>query len=174
MEMMNMTMSSGMDNTTSTMMGMLMLPFHTTLGVDMLWFQPWIPADPSSTLGACIGLFFLAVVHVFLRTGVCIADRQRVNAQMDSIQYYRLASKEGETLQQSPPPYPGAHPVPQFKWLVDAPRGLLEGFTSAIGYFLMLAVMLMNAYFFLSIILGIIVGHTAFGRFACFARKPQQ
>ncbi|CAD6583706.1 MAG: hypothetical protein CYPHOPRED_002475 [Cyphobasidiales sp. Tagirdzhanova-0007] len=149
MEMMNMT-TGMMDNSTSGMMSMAMLPFHTTVGVDMLWFEPWMPADPSSTLGACIGLFFLSVAHVILRTGICIVDRRRLSGHSDTMEYHSLANKE-QHRSQSPPPYPGTHPVPAFRWLVDAPRGLLEGFTTAIGYFLMLAVMLMNAYFFVSV-----------------------
>jgi len=48
--------------------------------------------------------------------------------------------------------------------------GLLEGLVSFVGYALMLAVMLMNAWFFIAIILGIIVGETSFGRFKRCAR----
>jgi len=46
----------------------------------------------------------------------------------------------------------------------------LEGLVAFVGYALMLAVMVMNAWFFIAIILGIIVGETAFGRFALLDR----
>ena len=102
-----------------------------------------ILSDPSSTLGACIGLFFLSVAHVILRTGICIVDRRRLSGHSDTMEYHSLANKE-QHRSQSPPPYPGTHPVPAFRWLVDAPRGLLEGFTTAIGYFLVSRVSITN------------------------------
>jgi len=56
--------------------------------------------------------------------------------------------------------------LPRFSIKADVLRGVIEGFHSFVGYLLMLAVMLMNAWFFIAIILGITVGETAFGRFS--------
>lgn len=39
-----------------------MLPYlHFTLG-DTLWFQGWVPQSAGAMVGACIGLFLLAVI----------------------------------------------------------------------------------------------------------------
>lgn len=40
-----------------------MLPYlHFSTG-DMLWFLGWVPVTAASMIGACIGLFLLAIVE---------------------------------------------------------------------------------------------------------------
>lgn len=54
---------------------------------------------------------------------------------------------------------------PPFTLAVDLPRSLLFGFQAFLSYLLMLAVMTYNAYFFIAILVGLIVGELAFGRY---------
>ncbi|GBE83730.1 Ctr copper transporter family-domain-containing protein [Sparassis latifolia] len=147
---------TSMDNSTSMSMTMMaMLPFHYHIGHDTLWFQPWVPSYASTTFAACVGLFFLAAFYRFLA-----ALRASVDLRWQAAAASKKAILAGE--EQCCEPSVG---VLQFSLWTDLPRGLLEGFQSAIAYFLMLAVMVMNAWFFIAIFLGIVVGETFFGRF---------
>ncbi|KAJ9101115.1 hypothetical protein QFC21_003333 [Naganishia friedmannii] len=54
-----MDMNSG--STSTSMMGMKGY-FHATIpSTDYLWFQSWVPSNVGAVIGACIGLFLLAV-----------------------------------------------------------------------------------------------------------------
>ncbi|GAA5982108.1 hypothetical protein JCM11641_000590 [Rhodosporidiobolus odoratus] len=61
---MDMGMNMGMDNSTTA--GMMNTAFTTSLGAANLWFPSWTPTSPGSTFGACLGLFFLAILSRFL------------------------------------------------------------------------------------------------------------
>jgi len=137
---------------TSSMAVMDMMPFHTAVGLDMLWFAPWMPSSAASTFGACVGLFFLGGFYRFLFAYRAIVDLEW------------LKKNGGIDLECAPDSNIKA--LPSFSPKFDGFRGLFEGFHSFIGYFLMLAVMLMNAWFFIAIILGVTVGEIAFGRFS--------
>ncbi|GAA5858866.1 hypothetical protein JCM8547_007133 [Rhodosporidiobolus lusitaniae] len=59
--------SMGMDTSTEgTMTAMMHYAFTTSLGGANLWFDGWTPSTAGSTFGACVGLFFLAVLSRFL------------------------------------------------------------------------------------------------------------
>jgi len=151
---MDMNVTSSTSNSTVSSAAVLMMPFHTGIGMDVLWFQPWIPTEVSSTFGACVGLFFLAAFYRFLNA---------VKVTTDLKWHTEWAEKMASLSDNCCEPSPG---VLRFSLKPDLLRGLLEGLFSFIGYFLMLAVMVMNAWFFIAIILGITVGETLFGRFA--------
>ncbi|GAA5897314.1 copper transporter family protein [Sporobolomyces salmoneus] len=57
-------MNMGQSNSTSVMM--MSTYFTTSLGASNLWFSSWTPTSPGSTFGACLGLFFLAILSRFL------------------------------------------------------------------------------------------------------------
>jgi len=150
MEMMNMTRASGA-NVTAAVMNMM--PFHTMVGMDTLWFSSWMPADVGATFGACIGLFLLSIFYRFTVT-ICSTIDTRSAATT-------FVTKGANQLG-----------YPAFDFKRDVPRGFLEGLSAFLGYLLMLAVMVMNAWFFIAIILGIIVGETSFRRFAwCVSQR---
>jgi len=138
---MNSTTAASADNSTVTTM--FMMPFHTVLGMDMIWFSSWMPGSAATTLGACAGLFFLAMLYRFLHA-------LRRAAEFNWVKKNKLDAQD----------------LPYFALNVDVLRGVIEGVHSLVGYLLMLAVMLMNAWFFIAIILGITVGEIAFGRFS--------
>lgn len=101
-----------------------------------------MPSSVAATFGTCVGLFFLALLYRSLFAA-------RRTAELYWAKSIKIDDQE----------------LPRFSIKVDVCRGLIEGFHSFVGYLLMLAVMTMNAWFFIAIILGIIVGETAFGRF---------
>lgn len=58
---------AGMDSEgDTTLMSGMMIPYlHFTPG-DILWFQGWVPDSVGAMVGACIGLFMLALIDRWL------------------------------------------------------------------------------------------------------------
>jgi solute carrier family 31 (copper transporter), member 1 len=54
-------MDMSMDGGMSLASGMMKTYFHFTPG-DILFFQGWVPSSTGSMVGACIGLFLLAII----------------------------------------------------------------------------------------------------------------
>jgi hypothetical protein len=81
-------------------------------------------------LGACVGLFFLAVFYRFLFALRAVVDLK-----------WALANNV-KTKKQTDECCPEPNVRPPFSLKVDVPRGLLEGLLSVVGYLLMLAVSL--------------------------------
>lgn len=201
-------------------------PFHTTVGIDTLWFSGWTPMTAGSTVAACIGLFLLAVFSRFLvsfrnvvepawerrfdrRTVVVDAyggarrpvayettrtnsigssgvgsfvgseesnEKQPLPNDPESVlpttspstpRQRQRQSRRPEEGQQSHLIYPSSIALPSS--LLPSfrssflPRLVLSTLSAGIGYFLMLAVMTMNVWFFIAVILGIGAGEAAWG-----------
>ncbi|GAA5959829.1 hypothetical protein JCM3765_000116, partial [Sporobolomyces pararoseus] len=159
------------------------------LGASNLWFNSWTPTTAGSTFGACLGLFFLAILSRFLsavKTCAEIAWAQSLRsdhrtlsstpptppsddtkaAPSDSPQLSSIlpalpsASAPPSASSRSPLPF-----TPPFYLSIDLPRSILFGLQSFVAYLLMLAIMSYSVWFFVSILLGLMVGEMAFGRF---------
>jgi len=176
---------SGMDSSPMTSM---IGAFHAGLG-DTLWFAGWTPTSAGSTFAASLGLFLLAVFSRLLgavRRAAEAGWRQRAfnllegtygatSNPLNSSRPRRESSTSTDSDNKATDsPIHRAHRWgPQgssrfagpFIPAHDIPRGVLQAFQSAISYFLMLAVMTMNCWYFIVIILGIGVGEMAWGRF---------
>jgi len=148
---------------------MIMMPFHTEVGNDMIWLSIWMPTTVASTFGACVGLFFLAIFYRFTLAFLSVnALRVTPNEPWANEPWAKDLNKLGKQLT-------GGQAIgyPAFAWKTDLPMGFLEGLSAFVGYLLMLAVMVMNTWFFWSIILGVIVGETSFGRFRRCVRSTK-
>jgi copper transporter 1 len=55
-------MDMSMDGSMALTMGTMRPYLHFTLG-DNLWFLGWVPMSPGAMVGACIGLFLLALIE---------------------------------------------------------------------------------------------------------------
>ncbi|GAA5909909.1 hypothetical protein JCM5296_007437 [Sporobolomyces johnsonii] len=185
------SMNSGETNgTTASMMN---TAFTTKLAASNLWFSTWTPTTAGSTFGACLGLFFLAILSRFLSAVKACAEvawaqsiqrehRQRTqrppplssspSSSSDATGLVKTLSADDPALApSSPPATPSASAIPAlpfspaFHLSIDLPRALLFGLQSFIAYLLMLAVMTFDAWFFIAILLGFMAGEVAFGRF---------
>ena len=54
-------MDMSMDGAMNLMVGNMTAWLHFTPG-DNLWFLGWVPDSPGAMVGACIGLFLLAII----------------------------------------------------------------------------------------------------------------
>ncbi|GAA6021722.1 hypothetical protein JCM10207_008555 [Rhodosporidiobolus poonsookiae] len=178
-------MGMDMDSDNSTMAMGMSSAFTTQLGSANLWFSGWTPSSAGATFGACVGLFFLALLSrlataakVTTETAWAVsARRERLAAASRSPAFAGtadlpvLAKSESTDALASAPSPTSKHLVPTaplslpFRLSVDLPRALLFGLHSFLGYLLMLAVMTFNAWFFIAILLGLMAGELAFGRY---------
>ena len=164
------------------------LPLMSRLGASNLWFSSWTPTTSAATAGACIGLFFLAILSRFLSAVKACAE-VAWSASLHS-QYHSSPaaapptpgitqdkSVESPSLSSSLPILPSSPSPPRtkpftppFHLAIDLPRSLLFGLQSFVAYLLMLAVMSYSAYFFISVLLGLMVGELWVGRFVAMGR----
>lgn len=167
--------SSSMDSMTgmdtegdTTLMSGMMVPYlHFTPG-DILWFQGWVPESAGAMVGACIGLFMLALIDRWL------AAMRRVMeghwARKAQILYAKKnsdSSSEVEALKSEPSALKSVvlRSAPPFVFRNDMARGALHALQSALSFTFMLAAMTFQVGFLLAIIIGMGVGETLFGRF---------
>jgi len=170
-----MGMGTGFGSGSSMMMSSFL--HFTPLG-DTLWFQGWAPNSPGAMVGACIGLFLLAIFDRWLAAGRAMAEKSwRESAQLAAIARLDL-SKESANLKPGPAdrssilralslrsgPY-----APPFILSQNLARGALHTVQTALLYVFMLAVMTFQVGFIISICLGAGVGEVMFGRFIASA-----
>ncbi|KIK93308.1 hypothetical protein PAXRUDRAFT_145356 [Paxillus rubicundulus Ve08.2h10] len=155
---MDMSMDGPMDLT----MGNMLPYLHFTPG-DTLWFLGWVPNTTGAMVGACIGLFLLALVErwvaacralmeVHWRTSILIADRSN-NSPVPVFPY------AGKSKRLTPPFIP-SH---------DITRGVMFAGHALITYLFMLAIMTFQLGFILSLVVGLGAGEVLFGRFSSSA-----
>ncbi|KAF8630477.1 hypothetical protein AX15_002893 [Amanita polypyramis BW_CC] len=137
---------------------------------DTLWFQGWAPISPGAIVGACIGLFLLAVFERWLVAGRAIAERswnrtaqlvmlERMNQSKDTL-HHKQSSKPTYSI------FPLRDPhIPPFILSHDISRGILHAVQRLLTYLLMLAVMTFQVSFIISIIVGAGIGEVMFGRY---------
>ncbi|KAF8338274.1 Ctr copper transporter [Cantharellus anzutake] len=168
--------------------GMSMKPYlHFTPG-DMLWFMAWTPSSSGAVFGACFGLFLISISERLLNAiRVIMAVEWEKRARLaksvndSAAPLPTIAQAQQIEPKPSPSPDPSARPAQSVRSIRnhirqlpfipahDLSRGVLFALQSTFVYLLMLAVMTFNAPFILSIVIGLGVGETLFGRFAAVA-----
>ncbi|TFK24167.1 hypothetical protein FA15DRAFT_704816 [Coprinopsis marcescibilis] len=150
--------------------GPIMTPYlHLSLG-DALWFKEWIPRSKGAMFGACLGLFFLGIVERWIAALRAVANvwwRIRASEMLDYLhdnkqeeQRKSPASAPATSLRKFPTRF-----SPPFIALNEICRGLLYVAQSTLMFAFMLVVMTYQASFLISIVLGLGIGETLFGRF---------
>jgi len=180
-------MDMDMGSSSSPSSGMYL---HTKPG-DTILFQGWMPTKTGPIVGACIGLFLLAVLQRWLSAlrrlmelwwaehARALLSRRIVNLDKPSPSLEEkgdpsLPSSVVGTCTDGTPSQrdqivgirPSFDKIPPFIASHDFTRGILVVFDSAITYALMLVVMTFNGGFIASILLGLGAGEVLFGRLA--------
>ncbi|KAJ7722396.1 copper transporter [Mycena metata] len=150
---MDMTMGDG-----TTLNGTMMTVLHFTPLVDTLWFNGWTPHSAGAMVGACIGLFFLAIADRWLAVVRATMTAKWRDAGNRTVPKDTDDNKKRRRLRA--PPFVPAH---------DLLRGALHTLQAAFGFAFMLAVMTFQAGFIISIVLGLGIGEMLFGRYTAAA-----
>ncbi|KAG7451721.1 copper transporter, partial [Guyanagaster necrorhizus] len=162
--------SSSMDSMssqgdTSLASGMMVAYLHFTPG-DILWFQGWVPKSVGAMVGACIGLFLLALIDRWVAAMRRVMDGHWAKrAEMAYAKKHGDSSSEVEALKPSTLKSLAIRAAPPFILWNDVARGVLHTLQSALSFTFMLAAMTFQVGFILSIVIGMGVGETLFGRF---------
>jgi len=188
--------SNGMDMSMDGAMDLAsgrMLPYlHFSPG-DILWFQGWVPQSAGAMVGACIGLFLLAIIERWIsamrtvmeahwrkRAQIIVANKIKQQRQPQSsvkAPGSPASSKSSEDTTSVLPELRGnvgtaLEPRLSFRNTApfipshDIPRGIIYAAQSALYYALMLVVMTFQLGFIISICIGFGVGEVLFGRYA--------
>ncbi|KIJ64232.1 hypothetical protein HYDPIDRAFT_90731 [Hydnomerulius pinastri MD-312] len=155
--------TNGMDMSTdgpmNLAMGNMLTYLHFTSG-DTLWFLGWVPKSAGAMIGACIGLFLLAILDRWLATcralmefhwsaSILVADKLNVSPaqELSGVGKFRRLT----------PPFISSH---------DITRGVMFAAQALLNYLFMLTVMTFQLGFIFSLVIGLGVGETLFGRFS--------
>ncbi|ESK82948.1 copper transporter [Moniliophthora roreri MCA 2997] len=144
-------------------MQMMMSYFHVTLG-DTLWFEGWVPKTNGALAGAAIGLFLLAILDRGVAGARGIMEAHwKMRAQLEHAN--KFADLKGAGSDSEAALTMKMRTLPPFNLARDIARGVMQAAQATLGFALMLAVMTFQVAFILSIIIGLGVGETLFGRF---------
>jgi len=167
-------LNTTMDGAMALDSGNMLTYLHFTVGGDTLWFLGWVPIGPGPMFGACFGLFLLALIdrwiagcrgmmelHWAKRAEIIYANKLNANGNgkgnSDAKNGVPPATLGNVLLMRRAPPFIPAH---------DFVRGIMHIGQAALTFWFMLAVMTFQVGFILSIVIGLGVGETLFGRFA--------
>ncbi|KAJ3995057.1 CTR copper uptake transporter [Lentinula boryana] len=163
-------MIMSMDGSMDLASGNMLTYLHFTVGGDILWFQGWVPQGPGAMFGACVGLFLLALVdrwiaacrammevHWAKRAQIAYANKLNANENADKKRAVPPLTPGNVFLMRRAPPFIPAH---------DIVRGILHAGQAALTFAFMLVVMTFQLGFIISIVVGLGVGETLFGRYA--------
>ncbi|KIW75561.1 hypothetical protein Z517_10303 [Fonsecaea pedrosoi CBS 271.37] len=174
------SMSMPMSSSDAMSMPMVFTTSHST----PLYGTGWTPTTGGGYAGTCIFLVILSIALrlVFAGKAVC-EQRWAVAARRRRYVMVKGRPTEAGRIDQDPDAKTGAlitvngveenvkvvearDVFPPFRLSVDVPRAILTTLIAAMAYLLMLAVMTMNVGYFLSVLLGVLLGELAVGRFA--------
>ncbi|KAG8985650.1 hypothetical protein FRB90_004529 [Tulasnella sp. 427] len=180
------------DDSSSSSMGMVMYLHFNTPFADTLWFKGWTPGSKGALVGACIGLFILALIERLLaamrgvmeawwrkKTDAILvrsfsarpnselrsstADQSSIEQKGDSLDH---AESAASPVVRGAPRTAIRRMIPPFIPTHELTRAVLHVSQAFVGYALMLAVMTFNASYIVSILVGAFTGELLFGRFA--------
>ncbi|KAJ3874657.1 CTR copper uptake transporter [Lentinula edodes] len=164
-------MIMSMDGAMDLASGNMLTYLHFTIGGDILWFEGWVPQGPGAMFGACVGLFLLALVDRWI--AACRAMMEVHWAKRAQIAYANKLNANGDSEKKKrtvPPSTVGnallLRRAPPFIPAHDFVRGILHAGQAAFSFAFMLVVMTFQLGFIISIIVGLGVGETLFGRYA--------
>ncbi|KAI0655805.1 CTR copper uptake transporter [Cubamyces menziesii] len=165
-------MDMSMDGSMDLAEGQMLPYLHFTRG-DIVLFYGWVPSTKKAMVGACIGMFLLALVERWIAAcrGLMEAHwRKRAQiVQADRINLPTTGEKKPSLTTGGVRAAFTVRNAPPFVFSHDLARGLLHAVQAALQFAFMLIVMTFQVAFILSIVIGLGVGETLFGRFASHA-----
>ncbi|XP_006463818.1 hypothetical protein AGABI2DRAFT_74407 [Agaricus bisporus var. bisporus H97] len=153
----------------------MIIPYFHFAGGDHLLFKAWQPTSAGAIVGACLGVFFLAIferlvyafshvlVHYLMRRqspSRSSRDINHISKSHDSSKSFEISVAELEEGNSPPRTTIAPFIIPS----IDIPRGILYGFQTLLIFFLMLIARTYHAGYILSVIAGLTLGETLFGR----------
>ncbi|KAJ8588992.1 hypothetical protein M405DRAFT_862515 [Rhizopogon salebrosus TDB-379] len=159
--------TNGMDMSTDGSMalavGNMLTYLHFTPG-DNLWFLGWVPKSTGAMVGTCIALFLLALVERWIAACRGLMEhhwhKQATIIVPDKLNTLPSQSSPVIFIRRFTPPFIPAH---------DIARGIMFAAQTLLNYLFMLTVMTFQLGFILSLVVGLGVGETLFGRFGSTA-----
>ncbi|ETW79597.1 copper transporter [Heterobasidion irregulare TC 32-1] len=165
-------MDMSMDGGMSLSMGNMIMYLHFTPG-DNLWFLGWVASSPGAMVGACIGLFMLGMVDRWLGAMRAVMEMHwHARAQIalsNKLNSHALPTSREGGLQKGPSPlrnFVSHRAALPFIPAHDISRGIVHVTQTLLSFLFMLAVMTFQVGFILSIVVGLGVGETLFGRYS--------
>ncbi|KAI5825865.1 hypothetical protein K523DRAFT_282208, partial [Schizophyllum commune Tattone D] len=146
-------------------MPMMKSYLHFTMG-DVVLFDTVAPSSAGAVFGACLIFFLIAIGECYLRALSRRMDRT-FSARSRRLQtLYSVSGDDSKLPVESEVAEAPSTPENKHRFVVsqDLSRGVIAGAQTTIHYLLMLVAMSFNASYIISIILGVVVGETAFGR----------
>ncbi|KAG2124056.1 CTR copper uptake transporter [Suillus clintonianus] len=156
-------MDMSMDGGISLAVGNMLAYLHFTPG-DNLWFLGWVPKSSGAMVGTCIALFMLALIERWIAACRAVMEfhwgQQAIIIASDKLNTLPTRTSRIGFTKRFTPPFIPAH---------DITRGVMFAVQALLGYLFMLAVMTYQLGFILSLVVGLGVGETFFGRFGSIA-----
>ncbi|KAI8911680.1 Ctr copper transporter family-domain-containing protein [Gorgonomyces haynaldii] len=142
--------------------------FHSAIA-EYILFKEWVPKNKTQYAGACIGVFFLAVLYEGLTSFIRIQEYKWDCALKDRRSNKRQVQEVADAAfgASKQPPKTSLTAVGGFKdgvfgVFVAVMKGLLKSLSVAISYALMLIAMTFNVGLFLSVVFGFGFGTICF------------
>ncbi|KAG1897199.1 CTR copper uptake transporter [Suillus fuscotomentosus] len=152
-------MVMSMDDGMTLAVGNMLSYLHFAPG-DTLWFLGWVPESSGTMVGTCIVLFMLAVIERWIAACRGVMEfhwsQQAIIIASDKLNTLPTRSYPIGFIKRFTPPFIPAH---------DISRGVMFAAQTLLNYFFMLTVMTFQLGFIFSLVVGLGVGETLFGRF---------
>ncbi|KAG2047213.1 hypothetical protein BDR06DRAFT_1014079 [Suillus hirtellus] len=129
-------------------------------GLYTVWFLGWVPQSLGAMVGTCIALFMLAVIERWIAACRGVMEfhwsQQALIIASDKFNTLPIRSSPIGFIKRFTPPFIPAH---------DISRGVMFAAQTLLDYLFMLTVMTFQLGFIFSLVVGLGVGETLFGRF---------
>ncbi|THH16048.1 hypothetical protein EUX98_g9366 [Antrodiella citrinella] len=171
-------MDMSMDDAMSLTTGRMLTYLHFTSG-DNLWFLGWVPKSSGAMVGACVGMLLLGILDRWI--AACRAVMEMHWAKRGLILEVNRRNAKGlpvatPTSERFSTTTSGQfvnaltmRTVSPFVFWHDFTRGFMYFGQASLQFAFMLAIMTFQLGFILSLVVGLGIGETLFGRYASHA-----
>ncbi|KAJ7218437.1 Ctr copper transporter [Mycena pura] len=164
MDSMNMTDPTSTGMPSHDGMGSMMMKTYLHFTPDTVLFASIAPSSAGAIFATCLLFFFISIGDRYLRAVTRGSERRFAQrAKQPSADYHFADAADASSDSRAPLKTPASEAAP-FILSNELRRGFFAGLQTTLHYLLMLVVMTFNASYIISVILGVVVGETVFGR----------